>query len=89
MHPSSLPLNAGCQNWLFYICLLIFYFWNCIHSQLGSSDFFLARDSEPAIYVSGEAGHQYIVLAHVCQKITESSQFLHTALNIGSTNAVS
>ena len=56
-------VGAGCQNLLFYICLLIFYIWNCIHAHLSRGDFFLASDSEPAIYVSGEAGHQYIMLA--------------------------
>ena len=60
---ESLSIQAGCQNWLFYICLLIFYFWNCIHSHLARGDFFLASDSEPAIYVSGKAGHHIIILA--------------------------
>ena len=61
--PLNLFTNTGCQNWLFYICLLIYFTWNCIHSHLARGDFFLASDSEPAIYVSGKAGHQYTILA--------------------------
>ena len=61
--PSSVTnaITAGCQNWPFYICLLIFYFWNCIYSHLARSDFFMASDSEPGIYVSGEAAYIYII----------------------------
>ena len=43
-------MRAGCQNWLFHICLLIFYFRNCIHSDLVKVAFFLlASDSELTI----------------------------------------
>ena len=50
--------------------------------------FFLASDSEPVIYVSGEAGHQYIILAHYrspvekWQEIIETSQFWHTEYSL-------
>ena len=36
---------------------------NCIQSHLASCRFFLASDSEPDVYVSGEAGHYHIMLA--------------------------
>ena len=52
-----ISVSTGCQNRLFYICLLIFYIWNCIHCHLARGDFFLVSDSEPALYVFGEAGH--------------------------------
>ena len=53
--PTSLDLDfkTGCQNWLYYICLLIFYFWNCIHSHLASSDFFMASEIKPHKTVLG------------------------------------